>query len=206
MKKDLSSWGRTTRAARRHSFSFCLKLRTSIWRWTTQEIGKKVKQNLVCKTFHSPCTLFMVRTYHNLANLVRENGNSLHLRVSCDIPGMWMHATTTESLINARTFTNGYETTGGDRYHRRLMAWGAPYRWSTNGEKCFRRRINIWSSGEHSVSLVSTSYVVQAVEHFSTASYLTTVRCTKKPAEIRRFTTGFKMEGRTTVRSGGETS
>jgi hypothetical protein len=25
-----------------------------------------------------------------------------------------------------RVFTNGYETTGGDMYHRRLMAWGTP--------------------------------------------------------------------------------
>ena len=75
-------------ATLRDYFSFCLEVRTSLRILPTQGMGKKVKQNLARRTSHSPCALSTVRVYHNLANPIKENGNSFHLRVSCDMPKM----------------------------------------------------------------------------------------------------------------------
>jgi hypothetical protein len=44
--------------------------------------------------------------------------------------------TTTESQFTARTFTNGFEITGGDMYHRRLMTYGAPPGQITGSDEC----------------------------------------------------------------------
>ena len=51
--------------------------------------------------------------------------------------------TTTESLFTAGTFANGFEITGGDTYHRRLMTYGPPSRRITGGDERFRRRLGV---------------------------------------------------------------
>jgi hypothetical protein len=50
--------------APKDSFSFSLKVRTSIQRLTTLEMGKKDKQNLFHNIFQSPCILSTVCLYH----------------------------------------------------------------------------------------------------------------------------------------------
>ena len=44
------------------------------------------------------------------------------------VEDVWGHAmnTTTESLFTIGTFTNGFEITGGDTYHRRPIPAGPP--------------------------------------------------------------------------------
>ena len=79
-------------ATPRDSFSFCLKDRTSIRRLTTPEMGKKDKQKVEHQAFHSPCTLLTVRVYQCLALPVKENRNSFHFKVSCDMPAICKHA------------------------------------------------------------------------------------------------------------------
>ena len=79
-------------AAPRDSFSVCLKDRTSIRRLTTLEMGKKDKQMLEYKAFNSPCTLSTVWVYQCSAVLVKENKNSFHFKVSCDMPAICKHA------------------------------------------------------------------------------------------------------------------
>ena len=81
-----------THAAPRDSFSFYLKDRTSIRRLTTPEMEKKDKQKLEHKAFQSPCTLPTARVYQCLALPVKENGNSFHFNVSCDMPTICKHA------------------------------------------------------------------------------------------------------------------
>jgi hypothetical protein len=52
----------------------------------------KCKQKLERKVPQSPCTLPVVREYQCLAFLVKENRNSFHLNVSCDMPSICKHA------------------------------------------------------------------------------------------------------------------
>ena len=79
-------------AAPRDSFSLYLKDRTSIRRLTTPEMRKKDKQKLEHRASQSPCTLPMVRVYQCLALPIKENGNSFHFKVSCDMPVICKHA------------------------------------------------------------------------------------------------------------------
>ena len=79
-------------AAPRDSFSFCLKDRTSIRRLTTLEMEKKAKQKLEHRDSQSPCTVPMVWVYQCLALPIKENGNSFHFKVSCDMPAICKHA------------------------------------------------------------------------------------------------------------------
>ena len=79
-------------AAPRDYFSFCLKDRTSIRRLTTPEMGKKDKQKLEHKASQSPCTLPTVWVYYCLALPIKENRNSFHFKVSCDMPAIYKHA------------------------------------------------------------------------------------------------------------------
>ena len=92
-------------AAPRDSFSFCLKDRTSIRRLTTPEMGKKDKQKLEHKASQSSCTLPMVRVYQCLALPVKENVNSFHLKVSCDMPTICKHA---QVCSNSRRWYMGF--------------------------------------------------------------------------------------------------
>jgi hypothetical protein len=78
--------------ASRGSFSCCLKVRTSIQRRATLEIGKNFKQNLEHNTSQSPCILCMVRLYRCLAIPIKENGKSFHLKVLSDMPTIRKHA------------------------------------------------------------------------------------------------------------------
>jgi hypothetical protein len=50
----------------------------------------------------------------------------------------FLTSTTTESQFTAGTFTNGFEITDGDTYHRRLMTYGAPPSRITGGDERFR--------------------------------------------------------------------
>jgi hypothetical protein len=74
------------------SSSSCLKFRTSFWRLTTLEMGKKRKQNLEHNVSQSPCILPMVRLYHVLALSIKENRNNFHLKVLSDKPVIRKHA------------------------------------------------------------------------------------------------------------------
>jgi hypothetical protein len=76
----------------RDSSSSYLKLRTSFWRLTTLEIGKKCKQNLEHSISQSSCILSMVRLYQCLALPVKEKGNNFHLKVSSNMPVICKHA------------------------------------------------------------------------------------------------------------------
>ena len=76
----------------RDSISFCLKVRTSIRRLTTLEMGNKDKQNLDHNVSQSPCILPMVLLYHCLALPIKENGNNFHLKVLSDMPVIHKHA------------------------------------------------------------------------------------------------------------------
>jgi hypothetical protein len=55
-------------------------------------MGKKCKQKLERKVPQSPCTLPTVWEYQCLAFPIKENGNSFHLKVSCDMPSICKHA------------------------------------------------------------------------------------------------------------------
>jgi hypothetical protein len=79
-------------AAPRDSFSSCSKVRTFVQSLTTERMRKKCKQKLERKVPQSPCTLPMVREYQCLAFPVKENGNSFHFNVSCDMPSICKHA------------------------------------------------------------------------------------------------------------------
>jgi hypothetical protein len=78
--------------APKDSFSFSLKVRTSIQRLTTLEMGKKDKQNLFHNIFQSPCILSTVCLYHCLAIPIKENENNFHLKVSLAMLAMCRHA------------------------------------------------------------------------------------------------------------------
>jgi hypothetical protein len=54
--------------------------------------GKKDKQKLEHRASQSPCTLLAVQVDQCLALSVKENGNSFHFNVSCDMPTICKHA------------------------------------------------------------------------------------------------------------------
>jgi hypothetical protein len=78
--------------ASRGSFSCCLKVRTSIQRLATLEMGKNFKQNLEHNISQTPCILVMVSLYHCLVIPTKENGNNFHLKVLSDMPMIRKHA------------------------------------------------------------------------------------------------------------------
>ena len=92
-------------AAPRDSFSFCLKDRTSIRRLTTPEMRKKDKQKLEHRASQSPYTLPTVRVYQCLALPIKENGNSFHFKISCDMPVICKHA---QVCSNSRRWVYGF--------------------------------------------------------------------------------------------------
>jgi hypothetical protein len=79
-------------------------------------MGKKCKQKLERKVPQSPCTLLMVREYQCLAFPVKENRNSFHLKVSCDMPSICKHAQI--SLNSCRCVCVGF--------HRLLLRMNGP--------------------------------------------------------------------------------
>jgi hypothetical protein len=89
---ELTTSLKRAHAAPRDSFYFCLKDRTSVRRLTTPEMGKKDKQKLEHRASQSPYTLPTVRIYQCLALSVKENRNSFHFKVSCDMPAIRKHA------------------------------------------------------------------------------------------------------------------
>ena len=94
-------------ATLRDSFSLCLKDRTSIRRLTTLEKGKKDKQKLEHRASQSPCTLPIVWVYQCLAILIKENRNSFHFKVSCDMPVICKHA---QVCSNSRRLVYGFSS------------------------------------------------------------------------------------------------
>ena len=96
-----------THAAPRDSFSFYLKDRTSIRRLTTPKMEMKDKEKLEHRASQSPCTLPTIQVYQCLALPVKENGNSFHFKVSCDMPTICKHA---QVCSNSRRWVYGFSS------------------------------------------------------------------------------------------------
>ena len=94
-------------AAPRDSFSFYLKDRTTIQRLTTPEMRKKDKQKQEHRASQSPCTLPTARVYQCLALPVKENENSFHFNVSCDMPTICKHA---QVCSNSHRWIHGFSS------------------------------------------------------------------------------------------------
>jgi hypothetical protein len=98
-----------------------------------------------------------------------------------------MLCTTTESQFIVGTFTNDFEITGSDTFHRRLITCGPPPGQITSRDECFRRWLDVWSGGEQNARLRLHIVCRTSRVTLSTVGCWFDARHMKKASEITSF-------------------